>query len=56
MAVSRVRFDNDGYGLPNNIQFAAAGLASNVTYDVTIDRVGVGGTLRTFTYYFRLVP
>jgi uncharacterized protein YkwD len=56
LAVSRQTWDNQGFGLPNNLQFAVAGLANNVTYDVTIDRVNVGGTMRTFTYFFRLVP
>jgi hypothetical protein len=56
LTVSRIRFDNDGFGLPNNLQWAVAGLTSNVIYDVTIDRVGVSGTLRTYSYFFRLVP
>ncbi|MES2441479.1 MAG: CAP domain-containing protein [Pseudomonadota bacterium] len=56
MTVSQIAFDNDGFGLPNNLQWAVAGLQNNVIYDVTIDKVGVGGTLRTYTYFFRLVP
>lgn len=56
LTVSQIAFDNDGFGLPNNLQWQVAGLRNNVTYDVTIDRVNVGGTLRTYTYFFRLVP
>ena len=29
--------------------------AANTYYDVTIDRVSVGGTNRTYTYFFRIV-
>lgn len=56
LAVSRKAFDNDGYGLPNNLQWAVAGLKANTYYDVTIDRVNVGGANRTYTYFFRIVP
>jgi hypothetical protein len=50
-----VAYDNDGYGLPNNLQFAAAGLTANTIYDVTIANVVVGGTARSYSYYFRIV-
>jgi len=56
MAVSRIAFDNDGYGLPNNLQFAVAGLQSGVIYDVTIGNVRVGGAATNYSYYFRIVP
>jgi uncharacterized protein YkwD len=56
LTVSRVAFDNQGYGLPNNVQFAVSGLQPNTYYDVTIDRVGVGGTQRSYSYWFRIVP
>ncbi|MES2986300.1 MAG: CAP domain-containing protein [Pseudomonadota bacterium] len=56
MTVSKVAFDNDGFGLPNNLQFAVAGLANNTIYDVTINNVIVSGTARNYTYFFRIVP
>lgn len=56
LTVSRVAFDNDGFGLPNNLQWAVAGLRTNVFYDVTIDKVSVNGTLKTYTYFFRIIP
>jgi uncharacterized protein YkwD len=56
LAVSRISFDTQGYGLPNNVQFAVAGLQPNIYYDVTIDRVAVGGAQRSFSYFFRIVP
>jgi uncharacterized protein YkwD len=56
LAVSNVSFDNQGYGLPNNLQWNVAGLAPNTTYDVTINGVIVGGAARNYSYYFRLTP
>jgi hypothetical protein len=56
LTVSRIAFDNDGFGLPNNLQWAVAGLRTNTFYDVTIDKVSVNGTLRAYTYFFRIIP
>lgn len=56
LAVSNISFDNDGFGLPNNLQWSVAGVTANTIYDVTIDKVNVGGTLKTYTYFFRIVP
>ena len=56
LAVSRVRSDNDGYGLPNNLQFFVSGLQANVIYDVAIERVSVGGVATNYSYWFRIVP
>lgn len=55
LAVSKIAFDNDGYGLPNNLQWAVAGLTANTIYDVTISNVVVAGTARNYSYYFRIV-
>ncbi|MDG2535734.1 CAP domain-containing protein [Sphingomonas sp. HITSZ_GF] len=56
LTVSNISFDNDGYGLPNNLQWSVAGLAANTIYDVTISNVTVSGATRSYSYYFRLVP
>ncbi|MDQ0250220.1 uncharacterized protein YkwD [Sphingomonas kyeonggiensis] len=56
LTVSNISFDNEGYGLPNNLQWSVSGLAANTTYDVTISNVVVGGAARNYSYYFRLVP
>ena len=56
LAVSNLAFDNDGFGLPNNLQWSLSGVATNTIYDVTIDKVNVGGTMKTYTYFFRIVP
>ena len=53
--VSKLSYDNQGYGLPNNLQWAVAGLQAGTFYDVTIEGVVVGGQTRSYTYYFRVV-
>jgi uncharacterized protein YkwD len=55
LSVSKQSHDNDGYGLPNNLQFAVAGLQSGVFYDVTIDGVVVNGARTSYSYFFRIV-
>ncbi|MBW6531099.1 CAP domain-containing protein [Sphingomonas sp. RRHST34] len=55
LTVSNISFDNTGYGVPNNIQFAVAGLANGVTYTVTIDGVSVRGQAQSYSYTFRIV-
>lgn len=56
MEVGRVSFDNNAYGLPNSLQFAAEGLQPGVTYDVSIRNVSVQGQSRDFAYAFRITP
>lgn len=56
LTVSRITYDTQGYGLPNNVQFAVTGLQASTYYDVTIDRVAVGGVQRSYSYFFRIVP
>ncbi len=56
LTVSNISWDNDGYGLPNSLQWSVAGLAANTTYDVTISNVTVSGAARNYSYYFRIVP
>ncbi|GHH56649.1 CAP domain-containing protein [[Pseudomonas] boreopolis] len=51
-----LRYDNEYYGLPNNLQFRVAGLRPGIRYDVVVDGVGVAGELREFRYGFRVVP
>lgn len=55
LTVSKQSYDNQGYGLPNNLQFAVAGLQAGVYYDVTISGVVVGGATQSYSYYFRIV-
>lgn len=55
LAVSNVSFDNNGYGVANNIQFNVAGLQNNVQYEVTIANVVVRGKPTDYRYTFRTV-
>lgn len=56
LAVSRVSYDNEGYGVPNNLQFFVAGLQANTIYDVSITGARVGSTPTDYSYWFRIVP
>jgi uncharacterized protein YkwD len=55
LTVSNISYDNQGYGLPNNIQFAVAGVQSGVSYTVAINGVLVRGTSTNYSYTFRIV-
>lgn len=55
LTVTDKRSDNDGYGLPNSIQFGVQGLRHGVTYDVTVSGVSGPGTRPSYTYAFRIV-
>lgn len=55
MTVSKVSYDNVGYGLANNLQWAVAGLQANTYYDVTITGVVVNGATQNYSYFFRVV-
>jgi hypothetical protein len=44
------RYDNNAYGLPNNLQWKIAGIARNVTYSVKITNVRVSGQDKTYEY------
>jgi uncharacterized protein YkwD len=54
MTVSDVTHDNDGYGLPNNLQWRVAGLQPGVTYTVQITGV-TGAPQAEYSYTFRIV-
>jgi len=52
--VTNVQSDNDGYGLPNVIQWKTAGLQPGVTYTVKITGV-TGAPQAAYEYSFKLV-
>lgn len=56
VGVSGVVFDNDWYGLPNNLRFSVGTLTYNTIHDVTISNVRVGGVVRSYSYWFRVAP
>jgi hypothetical protein len=55
LAVTNMTNDNQGYGLPNNIQWKVTGLQPNVTYNVRIAGV-IGAPQSSYDYTFRMVP
>ena len=56
LAISKINFATDGYGLTSNIQFAVAGLQQNVSYRVTIENVVIAGQPMRYAYDFRIMP
>jgi uncharacterized protein YkwD len=54
LAVRNISYDNVGFGLPNNIQFNADGIAANTIYDVSIRGVKIGAVARDYSYWFRI--
>lgn len=55
LTVSAIAYDNDGYGVPNNLQWKVAGAVAGTSYDVTIANVKVRGVARSYTYNFKIV-
>nr|WP_250890552.1 CAP domain-containing protein [Sphingobium nicotianae] len=55
LTVTDVAKDNNGYGLPNNIQWRVANLQPNVSYTVTISGV-TGAPQTSYSYTFKIVP
>jgi len=55
LAVGNLSYDNEGFGLPNNLQWQVAGLQPNVTYTVRIDGV-MAAPQSSYQYSFRIVP
>ena len=53
LTVTDVSYDNQGYGLPNNIEWKVTGLALNVTYTVKISGVA-GAPESDYQYSFRI--
>jgi len=49
-----VQWNNEGYGLPNHVQWKVAGLSNNITYNVTIGNVKWGSKKLDYNYAFTL--
>lgn len=47
-------FDNDGYGVPNNLRWFAESIEPGVRYNVSITGVIVNGIPKTYNYWFEL--
>lgn len=55
LTVSAIAYDNDGYGVPNNLQWKVAGVVAGTSYDVAIANVKVRGVVRNYSYSFKIV-
>lgn len=53
MTVSAIKYDNNGMGVPNNLQWKVAGLQDNVQYSVNIGNVMVNNQARAYNYSFK---
>lgn len=56
LVVSQLSFDHHGYGLPNSLQFKAAGIEPDIEHEVLIEGVRAAGVPRDYRYRFRIVP
>ncbi|MGC8957593.1 MAG: fibronectin type III domain-containing protein [Candidatus Kapaibacteriota bacterium] len=54
LTITNLKYDYQGYGVPNCIYWKTSGLQKDVKYTVTISNVKVNGTPKTFTYWFRV--
>ncbi|MGI6393449.1 MAG: CAP domain-containing protein [bacterium] len=54
MKITGMKFDNEGYGIPNNIRWFAQGIESGVKYDVVITNVKVDAVFNNYSYWFEL--
>lgn len=54
LAVSDVASDNEGYGVPNSVEWRVTGLQAGVSYTVTITGI-TGAPQSSYTYAFRIV-
>jgi hypothetical protein len=50
LGVTDVSYDNDGFGLPNNLQWRVTGAEVGQSYDVSVQNVVVNGESRSYAY------
>lgn len=55
ISVHSVRFDNEGFGVPNNLQWKCSGLQYGKTNWVKISNVRFGGRVLSYEYWFRIM-
>ncbi len=55
ISVHSVRFDNEGFGVPNNFQWKCSGLRYGKTNWVKINNVRFGGRVLSYEYWFRIM-
>lgn len=55
VSVTNLQSENDGYGVPNLLKWNVANLQPDLRYNVTVKNVNEGGTMKNFSYWFKLV-
>ena len=56
VAISNIGFDNQGFGLPNNLQFKPASVQDGRQYRIDITNVIANGASQSYSYTFTIVP
>ncbi len=54
LSVNSVKYDNDGYGLPNCIQWKTSTFSYGARYTVNVSNVIVGGESKDYEYWFEI--
>jgi hypothetical protein len=55
LQVNSIYYDNEGYGIPNNLQWKVNGIKYGVKYTVNIKNVKVLGINKNYEYWFKLI-
>jgi hypothetical protein len=55
LSVNSILYDNDGFGLANNLRWKADGVKDNETYHVHITNVIVNSIPESYEYDFTLI-
>ena len=55
LQVNSIYYDNEGYGIPNNLQWKVNGIKYGVKYTVNIKNVKVFGVIKNYEYWFKLI-
>lgn len=54
MKIKEMKFDNEGYGVPNNLRWFTEGIEKGVKYNVTVTNVGINSAYKNYSYWFEL--
>ena len=55
LQVNSIYYDNEGYGIPNNLQWKVNGIKYGIKYTVNIKNVKVFGINKNYEYWFNLI-
>lgn len=54
LKITGMKFDKEGYGVPNNLRWFAESVKPNIKYNVTVTNVLVDNIPKSFSYWFEL--